>query len=715
MRNMLFLRQNPFIRITLIHMAGILYADLFSIKLDLSLLLAAIISTFLISLVIMIKHPGMKKYLSGSVIFIILASSGAINYALTNRHADLPAANACYAALVTKQPAFRSSVLRIDCLLTEIRTAGDAGRLTEKTRLYLRPDSLMTAPRVGDRLEFMARMQPVSNRGNPGEFDFAHYMERQGIKYTAFLKADELHDLGFSGRRRIRRFTGTIQEKMIASLVKYGIRDDELGVVSALVAGERDLLDEETRTSYAGAGAMHVLAVSGLHVGILYLFLSLFFRNRKNKHFYRFFRLFVMLSCLWFYALITGLSTSVLRATIMFSLFLLGSSFERKAGIYNLLAASAMIVLLIDPNQLFSLGFQYSYLAVLGILFFQPRLENILTCRRAVTDRIWQLFTVGIAAQLTTFPLSLFIFNRFPVYFWLTNLLIIPMVWLIMMFAVVFFLVLPVPFLAAAIASILNVLLKINNQIVSWISKLPFAVAEHIRFEDHHLILTYLLLAFLMILLIRTKYKYMIPVILGFTLVTSVIDLNGIYQRRHEKLLIVYSQKNSHMISIINGENHFFFSLNIDSTDTGNNLTYLENFWISYKIRKNMQWLRMEELSQTQIEARDMNARIYDSHYSIRLDTLRLLYFRKATGTVREKVTEGYTSDHLIVDNMSGLPDPVRLKCYSITKIILAGSLRADMRKAWQNYGLSRGIPVHDLHQEGAFIWKTNRWTDRGT
>ena len=427
-----FIRNHPLLRITFIYIAGIYITAICpSVKTLLIISIIAGFVAFCIHWMFQCKIPSLGFIPLGSLIYLLFMIAGIINYWQNSRHTEFPAGMIHYSAIVADQPIIKEKSIQLDCRINSIGNLKQRNNQIEKVRLYFEKDSNNLFPNVGDSVIFYGKLDKIRNAGNPGEFDYARYMEYQGIWYTGFINKANFRLGSNSGKLKLKRFSTHIQQQLIKNFTKYNIQNDELAVLSALAAGNRNYLEEELRESYAAAGAIHVLAVSGLHVGILYLILTLIFGRRNQRKYFRLFRVIVILCIIWLYALITGLSSSVLRAAFMFTLFLIGKNLNRQIDNYNMLFASALLILIIYPFELFKVGFQFSYLAVLGILYFQPKLQNILLFRNGIIDRIWQLFTVSIAAQLTTFPLSIYYFHQFPVYFWLTNMLVIPIVWLI--------------------------------------------------------------------------------------------------------------------------------------------------------------------------------------------------------------------------------------------------------------------------------------------
>jgi competence protein ComEC len=662
---------------------------------------SAFILLILIVGFIRLKRTDIRNFLRGMIVFLTLLSAGALSYSFCVRHTDLPDEDRVYQGYLIKPVTEKDNTFQADCLIGIMRSGDTLTRIREKIRVYIKADSAFIPPVVGDSVFFCARAVRIQNRGNPGEFDYRRYMMNEGIIYGTYTDLENFTSGGNSGRKPCYRPAARVQSMLSDLFVRYRIEGDELGVLSALVAGDRRYLDEETTTSYINSGAMHVLSVSGLHVGILYLFLNLLFGNRNQTKRFRIFRLVVILAVLWFYAFITGLCSSVLRASIMFSLFLAGKSFSRQAESFNLLAASALIILLINPLELFKVGCQYSYLAVAGILIFQPRMESLCTFRSQIPDRVWQLVTVSVSAQLATFPLSLFYFHQFPVYFLLTNLIVIPAVWLIMIFSLIFCLVSFIEVIAAPFARILNLMLHLNNEAVGFIGQLPWAAVSKIPFSSFQLALSYLVLSLCILFMSRRK-KRKIPLLLSSALcLFLVVDLCCYQQRREDRELIIYNLRGQHAISYISGYKHLLVTRNISQDMKNNSLRYQQFFWMQRHLLKQLKQIRTEQYTGHTLSGNDFKLQIEEKRYSLHVLNYCILYDIRFTGMplpAREELKQ-----IVLIDRDSGIPCHELIRDPQIYTIIIMDDVPRFKKDAWKEYALKNSTQFYDMKEKGAF------------
>lgn len=321
---------------------------------------------------------------------------------------------------------------------------------------------------------FNTELQQIVNKKNPGEFDAEFYWKHKGIEYLAFVNESQLLEIGKS-EAGISDFFLSIRDYFSSLLNKY-LDGDELGVAKALILGDRSSLDAEVTAKFGNTGAMHILAVSGLHVGILIQILTYFFAffkkwiSKKNA-------ILISLLLVWVYACTTGLSASVLRSVVMFTILVAGNVWQRNYNPYNVLAFSALVILIWNPHFLFDIGFQLSYLAMLGIFMFYKPLSKTLYIKNKILKAAYDGTMVGIAAQIMTLPFTLYYFNQFPNYFILTNLGLMVFSFLILVLGVGLFSFSWSSLLAKPLAWVLAFSLTVMLWIISFIDALPEAVS----------------------------------------------------------------------------------------------------------------------------------------------------------------------------------------------------------------------------------------------
>ena len=426
-----------------------------------------------------------------------------------------------------------------------------------KVLAYFAKEQFDSSLTIGDRVFLNSQIQEVDPPLNPGQFDYRKFLINRQIFGQIYLTANRYQKLNSHSTFSMSSFFAYVRENGVRQFEKKGFSGPDLAVVSALVLGVKDYLTDDVTDAFSGTGAMHVLAVSGLHVGVVYLLLifllNLIFGKNRSK-----LKALISVVALITYAGITGFSPSVLRATTMFAFIAAAGAFKEKTTIYNTLSASAVLLLLIDPYLITQVGFQLSYLAVLGIVYIQPKIKSLWWVRNKYLRKIWELSAVAIAAQIATFPLSLYYFNQFPNYFLLANLIVIPLAFLILYGGLAVLLLGWIPFLGDALAFVVRGLVKFLNGGVMALSELPFAVNENISTTVVQTLLLYLILLLSFLFIERpTRLRWRnLAVVVGVFLILPVVNIAKINKRRE---IVLYHLKGETALDFIHGRQHYFF------------------------------------------------------------------------------------------------------------------------------------------------------------
>ncbi len=436
-----------------------------------------------------------KSHIFGSTaaaIFFLLGISLAnsrMSYREYDRHFPFEAKT--YYAEVIDYPTQRTKSTRVLIRVSgALENTGNTHGMNCQVLAYLAFDLQADTLKPGDNLVFSKKPQQVDKVRNPGQFDFKSYLTNLGVVATVYLR-DGVNFQRDTDDDHITYILPVLREKAIEALRSFEIDNRELGVISALVLGKRELVENDLREAFANTGTVHILAVSGLHVGIIYLFAASLLGKIMPRKSTRLIKLMIVISLLWLYAGITGFSPSVLRAATMFSFLAIGKFDKRVSNVYNMLAASALVLLLVDPFLILQVGFQLSYLAVTGIVFIFPKFYSLAKMPTVFLDKAWALFCVSIAAQLATFPLSIYYFNQFPVYFFLSNLLVIPLATAILYSGLICVLLAWVPIVNLAVAFIVKYTTWLLNEIVLLFGCFPHPVIEGLRFSGLAVIVVY--------------------------------------------------------------------------------------------------------------------------------------------------------------------------------------------------------------------------------
>ncbi len=442
---------------------------------------------------------------------------------------------------------------RIELNVNTISGVEEDQSVSGKLLGYVEQNSAASTLRYGDQIYLSAKINPIAAPSNPEEFDQRKFLSNRNLHYQTYVKASEWKLLARDQGNTLIAFSIRTRDQLFSILENQLSTMNELAVGAALILGKKDLLESGTKIAYANTGAMHVLAVSGLHVGLIYLGMSFFLGLLPFKSsIWVWVKTWMMVAGVWFFALLTGGSPSVLRAATMFSFIIVGQAMRHYPSIYNTLAVSAFFILCIQPYMLFEVGFQLSYLAVTGIVYFQEKIYSQLYIGNKLGDYIWKLTSIAIAAQLVTIPISLYYFHQFPVYFWLSGLVVIPSAMIIMILAVVlFFVAALVPKLAIVPGTLLYGVLYLTNGLIFLISKLPGAVISGIWIGPLSVFLLYLIIVFVVVGIEAKRFRWLQVA----TVLLVLFSLNFSYQRiksyQKSELVFYHTGKNKTLIDAI--------------------------------------------------------------------------------------------------------------------------------------------------------------------
>lgn len=563
------LRGYPFLRLLLPLIIGIALGDyLFFHAVLLSGSSLLIVFLALAALLLAAYHS--KNYsfrwMFGIILCIFFFGAGVLLSTLKMQHNTytFPAKPAVYKAVITGNPEQKERSILCPAYLTEGYTSYPFP-VKRKVLLYFATDSTVLDIRRGDELLVKAQFSLPRNNGNPDEFDYPRYLVRKGISGTGFVASGQWQAVSRTYPYTIQEYAFDCRDALLTLYRKLGFQDEEFAVLSALTIGYKEELSEDIRESFSISGASHVLALSGLHVGlILAVLLFVFRRLFGDSRLAILLRSIIIVVALWVFAFITGLSPSVVRVVTMFSLITLASISSRKVLTLQSLATAAFFMLLYNPLWLFDVGFQLSYIAVLGIVLLQPRISGLLTVHFRPLRWMWELITVSVSAQIATAPLVIFYFSRFSTHFLLTNLLVIPLVTIIIYGAMVMLALTPFFGLQQLLASALKVLIGWLNGSVRWVEQLPYASVDNIWLYRWNVVAIYLFFLLLLYFIWKRKIK---AILFSIGCVSILFAVNWGYRKHNpsETNIAFYNIRNTPAIHCIHS-NRASWLVSIDSS-----------------------------------------------------------------------------------------------------------------------------------------------------
>ena len=404
----------------------------------------------------------------------------------------------------------------------------------------------------GDELQISTTLREPESAKNPGGFDYAVYLKRKNIYHQCHVKAKDYQFKRNTGTNIIYDLANESKIKLLNLLKYHQLKDQELAIASSLLLGYDEEISDEIQQAYSDTGTVHVLSVSGMHIGVIYLMLNFILGFLSNSFRHRIIKGIIVLVSIWSFTLISGLSPAAVRASVMFSLIIIAKTYRLQGNSFNTLLAAAFLMLYWNPALLFDVGFQLSYLALGGILFFQPRIYNWFRFENSIADKIWALTSVSLAAQITTFPITLYYFHQFTLSFLWANLLIIPLSSIIMYGSILLIICSPVSAIADSISFLLKVLIRFMNDCTLAMSRIPGTVYHDWHLRGIELMLVYLTLIFLALYFMQRKKEilYFALLWLSFFLINTTANY---WMDSNKNELVLYHHYKKSCIDIIKG------------------------------------------------------------------------------------------------------------------------------------------------------------------
>ena len=306
---------------------------------------------------------------------------------------------------IAAEPTPREKSVKVEA---EVLQNTDGMPINGKILLYLQPTATTADLRYGDLLFVHTHLTRIAPPCNPDAFNNQQYMRRRGIYYSGFVRDGAWERIGHRPANHLKHLAQRTRNRLTDTYINAGMSGNELDILKAILLGNDDTLDSETKASYSSAGVSHILCVSGMHVGIIFMIINFLLKPLDLFRTTRIVKTVLVMLIIWLYAHITGLAPSATRSASMFTFVAIGQLLQRNTNVFHSLFASVFILLVVNPLLLFEVGFQLSYLAVAGIVLFQPTLSAIYHCRTRFGNYFWELLTVSVAAQLGTSPISIY-------------------------------------------------------------------------------------------------------------------------------------------------------------------------------------------------------------------------------------------------------------------------------------------------------------------
>ena len=546
--------------------------------------------------------------------------------------------------------------------------------------VYFKKDSSLRQLGYGSQLVLQKSLQPIKNSGNPGAFDYERYTHFQGIGRQVYLLPGEYIVLPEKKEKWLQHGLLATREKVLQIIRTYIPGEKEAGLAEALLLGYKDDLDKTLVQSYSNTGVVHVIAISGMHLALIYWLLSLLLHPLKKRKAVKWLSPLLTIAGLWLFAFLTGGGPSILRSAVMFSCIVLGESLERKTFIYNSLAASAFILLCINPFWLWDAGFQLSYTAVLSIVVFMKPIYNCLYFENKMVDAVWKLMAVTLAAQVLTTPVSIYHFHQFPVYFLLTNLLAVPLSGIIILLELFLCACAFIPALAHTVGVVLQQLIFLMNSFIEHVENLPFSLWDSLQINMPQLIVLYGFIAAMAYWLMR---KSRIALICSLACLLCFLSIRSwsFIRARQQQQLIVYNLPKHQAIDFISGRSYFFKS---DSSVYADD--YLQNFHLKpSRIQHRMNIAPLQYAGP---------ALIFNNRKIVLVDTAF------ADTDIPEKIT----ADLLILSKNAPAKLAQLLQAFNCRQLVFDASCPFYKVNKWKAEAAKLGLHCFSVVDNGAFV-----------
>ncbi len=549
------------------------------------------------------------------------------------------------------------------------------GQSTSGKILLSTPNDIQYTPfKVDYSLLAIGQLKEIQAPLNPHQFDFKSYMERQGVYHQLRIDKNSYSLTKFYSPS-VYGIASKLRIKIISKLREANFPKEELAIVQALLLGQRNDISDDTYINYKNAGAVHILAVSGLHIGIILLVLQFLLRPLEFLPKGKELKLALIVLILWGFALLAGFSSSVVRAVAMFSFVAYALYLNRPNNTFNILALSMFfILLLINPMLLFQAGFQMSYAAVIAIVWIYPLLQKLWFPKPFIIKKIWQLFSVSVAAQLGVLPISLFYFHQFPGLFFISNLVIVPFLGILLGIGILVICLAMLNILPEFLIIAYSKLIQLMNSSIAWIAQKDTFLFKNISFDSVQLMLCYTVIISFLILVVELKFKRIV-LFLSTVLVFQIYTLGSAHLSHQKNELLLAHQTKNTILFDKNGEHLKLFARHKEATKR-----LVSNYQVAERIH-----LVTHDSVRNSYTWFDKKIKIIDS--------LGIL--------PKEKNVDFLILTQSPKINLDRVLDSLQPK-----NIIADGSNYKNLIERWQKSCLKKELPFHYTGEKGAYYFE---------
>jgi len=559
-----FWRSAPFIRLIIPLTAGIVLAA----HVDLSLTKIFISGVIAISILFFFRfisssHKYQFRWLNGLSVNMLVVCMGAAlmyfqNIEHNNKWIGHYAGDAKYISVTLQEPlTAKANSYKALASVGSVLVNGQWVMVKGNILLYFKKDTAAAALQYGSQVIIQKTLQPITNSGNPGGFDYKKYCAWQDIHYQVYLQPKDYFVTGKLNKDLLTETLINARNNVLSIFRKWVPGQTETGVAEALLIGYRDDLDKDLVRSYSNTGVVHIIAISGLHLGMIYGLLLLLLKPLRKFKWIRIIKPLIILAVIWAFTLLAGAVPSILRSAVMFSFIVTGESLGRRTNIYNTLAASAFCLLVYDPYYFWDVGFQLSYTAVLSIVLFMKPIYHGFYFKNKILNIIWELNAITLSAQVLTLPIILYYFHQFPNLFLFTNFIAVPLSGFILYGELLLLVLYKIPLLNSLTGKIISFLIVQMDGVIERTDRIPFSVTGNIQVSLAQTILLYFVVCFFAWWLVKKKSIGMFYG-LSFLSIFFLLRTLTLIQEQQQHKLIIYNIPQHNAIDVIEGNSFLF-------------------------------------------------------------------------------------------------------------------------------------------------------------
>jgi competence protein ComEC len=553
-----FWRSVPFIRLLLPLTAGIIVFNYwpFSFRLLITFLLSSL--SFLAATVFALQKKYRLRWMSGACFNMALVCVGCLlvyfqNIEHDNRWIGKYASNTGAVSVVLQEPLVtKLNSYKVLVKAESVLVNGEWITVIGDILIYFKKDSIPPDLSYGSQIIIQKPLQAIRNPGNPGSFDYKQYCARQGVHYQVYLQSKDFFATGDIQKNLLTELLINTRNKVLSVFRKWIPGQTEAGVAEALLIGYREDLDKDLVRSYSNTGVVHIIAISGLHLGMIYGLMLLILQPFRKHKWIRWVKPLLVLFVLWGFSLLAGAAASILRSVVMFSFIVIGESLGRRTNIYNTLAASAFCLLVFNPYFFWDVGFQLSYTAVLSIVLFMRPVYQLFYFKNKLLNALWQLNAITLAAQILTLPIILYYFHQFPNLFLFTNFIAVPLSGFILYGELLLLLVCTIPFLNLYTGKAVSFLINLMNTLIERTARLPFAVIDQVQVSLFQTVILYISIGYFAWWLLQKKSFAVVVAACFLSLFVLVRARRLIHQSAQQKM-IIYNIPKQKAIDLLDG------------------------------------------------------------------------------------------------------------------------------------------------------------------